>query len=374
MNEIEIRKVGSRKALKKFVDFPFQLYKDNAYWVPPIKSGEIKTLRRDKNPVFEYCEAEYWLAYRDNKPVGRIAGIINHHEVERWNARRARFGWIDFINDPEVSRLLIETVQNWSKAKGMSSLHGPMGFTNMDAEGMLTEGFEELSSMSAIYNYPYYADHMQKLSFLKSADLVQYEIQTPGEIPEKVERLTRLVLQKYGLHLLKPQKVKEIQPYIEKMFTTYNTSFHDIYGFTPLTKKQINYYSKKYLRLIRPDLVSLVIDTQDDVVGFGITMPSLAIALQRAKGSLLPFGYFHLMRALSKNDIVQMYLVGVRPDYQAKGLLAMIYQELHATFIKNGIRLLRTQPQLEDNLRAVSIWKNYDSRIYIRRRIWMKEI
>jgi hypothetical protein len=374
MNEIEIRKVDSLKALKKFVDFPFDLYKGNKYWVPPLKSGEIKTLSKDKNPVFDYCEAEYWMAYRDNKPVGRIAGMINRHEVERWNARRARFGWMDFIDDPEVSRLLIETVQNWSRTKGMTSVHGPMGFTNMDAEGMLIEGFDEISSMSTIYNYPYYADHMQKLGFRKSADLVQYEIRTPGEIPAKVERLTSLVLQKYGLHLLKPQKVKEIQPYIEKMFLMYNAAFHDIYGFTALTEKQIDYYSKKYLKLIRPDLVSMVIDTQDEVAGFGITMPSLALALQKANGSLLPFGYFHLMRALRKNDMVQMYLVGVRPDYQGKGLLAMVYQELHATFIKNSIKLLRTQPQLEDNLRAVTIWKNYDSRVYIRRRVWIKDV
>jgi ribosomal protein S18 acetylase RimI-like enzyme len=374
MNDIDIIKVDSLKDLKRFVNFPFQLFKGNAYWVPPLKSGEIKTLSKDKNPVFDFCEAEYWMAYRNNKPVGRIAGMINRHEVERWNVRRARFGWFDFIDDMEVSRLLIETVQNWSKAKGMTSLHGPMGFTNMDSEGMLIEGFEEISSLSAIYNYPYYADHMQKLSFRKSADLVQYEIKTPGVIPEKVERLTGLVLQKYGLHLLKPHKVKELQPYIEKMFSMYNTAFHDIYGFTALTKNQIDYYSKKYLRLIRPDLVSLVIDSQDDVVGFGITMPSLALALQKANGSLLPFGYIHILRALRKNDIVQMYLVGVRPDYQGKGLLAMVYQELHATFIKKGIKLLRTQPQLEDNLRAVSIWKNYDSRVYIRRRVWIKEI
>ena len=374
MNEIEIREVDSLKALKKFVDFPFQLYKGNTYWVPPIKSGEIKTLRKDKNPVFEYCEAEYWMVYRDNKPVGRIAGIINHHEVERWNARRARFGWIDFIDDPEVSRLLIETVQNWSKGKGMTSLHGPLGFTNMDSEGMLMAGFEEISSMSAIYNYPYYVDHIQNLGFRKAIDQVQYEMRTPSEIPEKVVRLTSIVLQKYNLHLLKPRKVKELRPYIEKLFLMYNTAFHDMYGFTALTDRQIEYYSKKYLRLIRPDFVSLVIDSSDDVVGFGITMPSLSRALQKTKGSLFPFGFIHLMRALRKNDIAQMYLVGVRPDYQGKGLLALVYQELTAKFINTGIKLARTNPQLEDNLRAVSIWKNYDSRVYIRRRVWIRDM
>jgi len=374
MNEIEIRKVISRKDLKKFVDFPFQLYKGNAFWVPPLKSDEIKTLCKDKNPVFEFCEAEYWIAYCDNKPVGRIAGIINHHEVERWNARLARFGWIDFIDDQEVSRILIETVKNWSKAKDMTCLHGPLGFTSMDAEGMLIEGFEEISSLSAIYNFPYYADHMQILGFRKATELVQYEISIPSAIPEKVERLTRIVLQKYGLHLLKPRKVKELRPYKEKMFMMYNTAFHDLYGFTALTERQIDYYSEKYLRMIRPDFVSLVIDAQDDVVGFGITMPSLSRALQKTKGSLLPFGFIHLLRALRKNDMVQMYLVGIRPDYQGKGLWALIFQDLYMTFIDNGIKLAQTLPQFEDNLKAVSLWKNLDSRVYIRRRCWILDM
>jgi hypothetical protein len=374
MNKIEIRKVESRADLKKFVDFPFQLYKDNLYWVPSIKSDEIRTLRKEKNPVFEYCEAEYWMAYHDNKPVGRIAGIINYHEIERWNARRARFGWIDFTDDPEVSTLLIKTVEDWSKAKGMNILHGPLGFTNMDSEGMLIEGFEELSSMSAIYNYPYYVDHIKNLNFRKSMDQVQYEIRTPDKIPEKVERFSRIVLLKYGLHLLKPKNLKELRPYVAKMFVLYNTSFYDIYGFTALTQKQMDYYSKKYLKIIRPDFTSFVIDSKDDIVGFGITMPCLAKALQKSHGSLFPFGFIHLLRALRKNDVAHLYLVGVRPDYQGKGLLALIYQELNLTYIKNGIRLSRTNPQHEDNLKAVSIWKNYESRIYIRRRCWIKEI
>jgi hypothetical protein len=374
MNEIEIRKVDSVKTLKRFVDFPFHLYKDNAFWVPPLRSSEISTLRKDKNPVFEYCEAEYWIAYRDNRPVGRIAGIINRHEVERWNASKARFGWFDFIDNAEVSRLLIETVENWGKAKGMTSLHGPMGFTNMDAEGMLTEGFEEISSMSAIYNYPYYADHMQKLGFRKSADLVQYEIKIPAEIPEKVERLTRIVLEKYELRMLKLLKSRDIIPYAPKIFAMYNESFYDLYGFTALSEKQIEYYTNKYLRFILPEYVSLVVDVKEDIVGFGITMPSLARAIQKSKGYLLPFGFYYLLKALKKNDTIQMYLVGVRPDYQGKGILALIYNELNKTYLEKGIKVALTQPQLEDNLKAVAIWKNYDSRVNIRRRLWIKDI
>jgi hypothetical protein len=374
MDNLEIRPVRSQKDLRRFVDFPFQLYKSNPCWVPPIKSDENKTLSKKLNPVFEYCEAEYWLAVKDGKIVGRIAAIINLHEVERWNKRVARFGWFDFIDDEEVSALLIETVKNWARDKGMTSIQGPMGFTSMDSEGMLMEGFDEMSSLSAIYNYPYYADHMRKLGFSKGADLVQYEIVIPKEIPEKVERLMKLVLEKYQLHLLKPLTVKALQPYIRKMFLLYNESFHDLFGFTALTEKQIEYYTKKYLRLIRPDLISLVIDKEDDIVGFGVCMPSLAKALRQTKGYLYPFGFLHLIKAIKKNDEVQMYLIGVKPEYQGKGLLALIYQELHSTYIKCGFKIARTQPQLDDNLKAVSIWKNYNSRIYIRRRVWTCDI
>jgi hypothetical protein len=215
---------------------------------------------------------------------------------------------------------------------------------------------------------------MQKLGFAKATDLVQFEMEIPEKIPEKVERLTKLVLEKYKLRLLKPKTVNELKPYIRKMFKLYNNSFRDLYGFTALTDKQIVYYTKKYLGLIRPDLVSLVIDNDDEIVGFGIAMPSLSVALQKARGSLYPFAFLHLLKAMRINDVVQMYLIGVKPEYQGKGLLALIYQELHSTFVRCGFKIARTQPQLEDNLKAVSIWKNYKSRIYIRRRVWTKEI
>ena len=371
--EIEIRKVNSRKDLKKFVDFPFQLFKGNAFWCPPLKFDEINTLRKDKNPAFDYCEAEYWLAYQNGKPVGRIAGIINHNEIKRWNANLVRFGWIDFIDDPDVSRTLVETVINWGKSKGMTGIHGPLGFTDMDAEGMLMEGFDEISSLSAIYNFPYYIDHFQKLGFRKSVDWVQYEIKIPSEVPDKVDRLTKVVLQKYDLHLLNAVRKKDLLPYITKLFLLYNEAFHDIYGFTALTGKQIDYYKKLYFDFIRPEFVSMVIDAKDEVVGFGITMPSLAKALQKANGSLFPFGFIHLLRAIRKNHIIHMYLVGVHPDYQGKGLLALVYHELNKAYLKAGITLARTHPQLEENVKAVSIWKNYDSRIHIRRRCWIMD-
>jgi len=372
MSEISISKVSTRKDLKRFVDYPFQLFKGNKFWVPPLKFDEINTLRKDKNPAFGYCEAEYWLAYRDNKPVGRIAGIINQKESERWNTRLVRFGWIDFIDDAEVSRILIDAVSEWGRGKGMTGIHGPLGFTDMDPEGMMVEGFDQISSLSAIYNFPYYNDHMERLGFRKATDWVQFEINIPGEIPEKVERMTRIVLQKYDLHLLKPRKTKEIIPYALKMFAMYNEAFNDLYGFTALTTEQMDYYTRQYFGFIRPEFVSMVLDAKDDVVGFGITMPSLSLALQKAKGSLFPFGFIHLLRAMRKNDTIHMYLIGVRPDYQGKGILALIYHELNKEYLAAGITLARTHPQLEENLKAISIWKNYDARVNIRRRCWIR--
>jgi len=374
MKEIEVREVISRRELKKFVDFPFQLYNGNAYWCPPLKYKEINTLSKDRNPAFDYCEARYWIAYQDGKPVGRIAGIINHNEIRCWNYRMVRFGWIDFIDDIEVSRNLLERVMDWGKSKGMTGIHGPLGFTNMDAEGMLIEGFDEISAMSTIYNFPYYKDQMQKLGFRKATDWVQYEINIPAEIPDKVDRMTRIVFRKYNLHLLKPRNTKDILPYVNKMFTLYNTAFEKIYGFTPLTGNQIDYYTKLYLGFIRPEFISLVIDAKDDVVGFAITIPSLSKALQKANGSLFPFGFIHLLYALRKNTVATMYLIGVRPDYQGKGLLALIYHEMNKVYLKAGITLAMTHPQMEENLKAVSIWKNYDSRLNIRRRCWVQDI
>ena len=374
MGNTEVRKVSTRKDLKKFVDFPFSLFKGNQFWVPPLKFDEINTLRKDKNPAFDYCEAEYWLAYQNNIPVGRIAGIINRNENELWKTCLVRFGWIDFIDDEEVSRILIETVKEWGRSNGMTGVHGPLGFTDMDPEGMLIEGFDQISSLSAIYNFPYYQEHMERLGFRKSTDWVQLEIKVPAEIPEKVERMTRIVLQKYDLRLLKPRNAKEIRPYAIKMFTMYNDAFRELYGFTALTRKQMDAYTKQYFGFIRAEFVSLVLDSKDDVVGFGITMPSLSIALQKAKGKLFPFGFVYLLRAMRKNDTIHMYLVGVRPDYQGKGILALVYNELTKAYIDAGIKITRTHPQLAENFKAISIWKNYEGRINIRRRCWIKNL
>lgn len=373
MNLTEVRPVNSKQDLKRFVAFPFQLYKGNPYWCPPLTFDEIRTLSKEQNPAFEFCEAQYWMAFQNGKPVGRIAGIINHREPGIWGTKLVRFGWIDFIDDQEVSRTLIQTVVEWGKSKGMTGIHGPLGFNDMDPEGMLIEGFEEVSGMAAIYNYPYYVDHMKAMGFRKAADWVQLEIRVPGTVPEKIDRMTRIVVNKYHLHLLKVRNSKELFPYAAKLFLMYNEAFRNLYGFIPLSDRQITFYTKQYFGFIHPDFISLVLDDKEEVVGFGVTMPSLSRALQKANGTLLPFGFLYLMKALKVNDTVHMYLVGVRPDYQEKGVLSLVYQELTQAFIRKGIRVARTHALLENNARVLSIWKNYDGRVNIRRRCWIRD-
>jgi len=369
---IEVVTVKTKKDLKRFITFQNELYRGNQFWCPPMRMDEMNTLSRDKNPAFDFCEAEYWLACRGGKIVGRVAGIINHKANDRWNEKLVRFGWIDFIDDPEVSRILIETVIVWGKSKGMEGIHGPLGFSDMDNEGMLVKGFDEMATMASIYNYPYYVDHMEKLGFHKAVDWVQYEFEIPQSIPDKVERMAALIREKYKLRLIKTTKAKELLPYAPKMFKTLNAAFSELYGYTALSEKQIATYVKAYFGFIRPEFVSFVVDEQDEVVGFGISMPSLTKALQKCDGKMFPFGFLYVLRAIRKNDVIDMYLNGVRPDYHGKGVNALYYNEMHRAYIKNGIRKAVTNPQLEENAKALTIWKNFNGRQHLTRRCWVK--
>lgn len=369
---IELLKVTSKKELKRFIAFQNQLYKGNQFWCPPMRMDEMNTLSRDKNPAFDFCEAEYWIAYRGKEMVGRIAGIINHKANERWNEKMVRFGWIDFVDDQDVSRVLIDTVKEWGKSKGMQGIHGPLGFSDMDNEGMLIKGFDELATLASIYNYPYYVTHMEKLGFEKAADWVQYEFEIPPTIPEKVDRLSQLVQEKYKLRLIKAKKAKELLPYAPKMFRTLNEAFRDLYGYTALTQKQVDMYIKAYFSFVRPEFISFVVDEQDEVVGFGISLPSLTKALQKCDGKLFPFGFLYMLQAMRKNDTIDMYLNGVRPDYQSKGVNALYYNEMHRAYIKYGIKKAITNPQLEENAKALTIWKNFNGRQHLTRRCWIR--
>ncbi len=371
---IEIRKVASQKDLKKFIDFPFLLYSGNKFWCPPLRFDEISILDKRKNPAFEFCEAEYWMAYKDGKPVGRIAGIINPKANERWMEKLVRFGWIDFMDDPEISGTLIRTVEDWGREKGMTGIHGPLGFSDMDPEGMLIGGFDQMSNMSAIYNFPYYPVHMERLGFRKAVDWVQYDFTVPANVPEKIERMALLVAEKYNLRTLKAKRAKELQPYAGKVFQLLNKAFFDLYGFAPLSPKQVAIFIKQYFGFIRAEFVSIVLDSNDEIVAFGISLPSLTKAFQKAKGRLFPFGFLHILKAMKRNDTVTMYLVGVHPDYQAKGALSLVFRDLTQAYIDHGFKKAVTHPQLEANLKALAVWKNYEGKQNIRRRCWIKEI
>jgi len=372
--EIVIKKVTSRHDLKKFISFPYKLYAENKYWVPPLRFDEMNTLSKDKNPAFDFCEAKYWLAHKEGKIVGRIAGIINNRYIEKWGNKYARFGWIDFIDDKEVAKTLLDTVENWAKEKGMEAIEGPLGFTDLDYEGMLVEGFEELGTMAAIYNYPYYPEHIEKHGYQKEVDWVEFEIKTPKEVPEKIERIANIALKRNHLKVLKTRKRKDLLPYAKDMFNVLNMSYENIFGFVPLTEKQIDVYVKQYFGFIRPEYISMIFDKDDRVAAFGITMPSFSKALQKTNGRLFPFGFIHLLRAMKNNDVIDLYIIGVRPDLQGKGVNAIMFNELIKIIVNNKFVKAETNYELENNYKVQAQWKYFEKRQHKRRRCYIKHI
>lgn len=373
---IEIKEVKTKRELRKFVKFHIELYKDNPYHVPGLISEEMMTLSEDKNPAFENCEAIYFLAYKNGKVAGRIAGIIVHESNRIWKQRHARFGFVDFTDDDEVVDGLFNAVIAWAKAKGMKALHGPMGFTDLDHEGMLIDGFDQLGTMAAIYNHPYYPRHLERMGFGKDQDWNEFKIYIPDGIPEKHLRIGEIVKQKYGLRVLKFKRRKEIWPYANKIFETLNAAFEPLYGFTPLTPKQIEYYVKMYIPMLRLDLVTIIVREADDaVVGFGISLPSMSDALRKAKGSLFPFGFIYLLKALhSKPNIVDLYLTGVLPEYQNKGVNALLFNDLIPEYIRMGTEYAESNLELATNTAVQSQWKYFKTEHHKTRRAFIKEI
>jgi GNAT superfamily N-acetyltransferase len=374
MENIEIKEITKKYSLKSFISFPDKLYKSNKYRVPQLHSFERSSLLKEKNPAFDFCDARYWLALKDDKIVGRIAGIVNHKSNEIWNEKYIRFGWFDFIDDLDVSAALISTVEDWAKSLNMVAIHGPLGFSDMDLEGMLVEGFDEIGTQATIYNYPYYPVHMDNHGFLKDVDWIQYNIKVPKNVPQRVKRISALVLKKYGLRILNAKKSKDILPYAKSMFQTLNEAFEHLYGYVPLTEKQIESYTKDYFSIIDTKYVCLVLDKHDEVVGFGISILSLSKALQKAKGKLIPFGFIHIFKALKKNDTVDMLLQGVKPHYQKKGVAAVFYNKLMQAYIDNGIKTAISSHVLEGNKQSIQMFVSYDSRQHLRRRVYKKYI
>lgn len=374
--ETIIKKVSTKSELKKFIRFNYELYKDNPYSVPDLYEDMLSTFS-DKNPAMEFCQAEYFLAFQEGKIAGRIAAIINHRANERWNEKTVRFGWIDFIDDISVSKALLEAVENFGRKHGMTRMEGPLGFTDMDAEGMLLEGFDLPSTMATIYNHPYYPVHMEKLGWEKAADWVEFRLIVPDKIPEKMIRISEIVKKKYGLHTVKiTRKLIKERHYGQRIFDLINNSYKDLFGFTSLTQGQIDKYVKTYLGLLNLEMVSLIEDAQGELIGVGISMGSLSAALQKAKGKLFPFGWYHILRALKlkQPDTLDLLLVGIKPEYQNKGVNSLLFTDLIPIYIKNGYKWCETNPELETNTAVQKQWEYFETESTRRRRCFKKEL
>lgn len=374
---IIIKKVSSKKELKTFIRFNYELYKGNPYSVPDLYDDMLNTFSSKKNAAFEFCEAEYFLAYKDNKVVGRVAAIINNRANQTWDKKEVRFGWIDFIDDEEVSSALLKAVEDWGKQKGMDTITGPLGFTDMDAEGMLIEGFDQLGTMATIYNYPYYPQHMEKLGFEKDADWVEFKLYVPDQLPEKFVRISEIILQKYKLKIKKLTR-KEIKEkhYGQKIFDLINEAYAPLYGFSKMTQGQIDQYVNTYLPLLDLRMVSIVETEDGELVAAGISMASLSKALQKAKGRILPFGWFYLLKALfiKRPKVLDLLLVGVKPEYQSKGVNALLFYDLVPTFKKMGFVYGESNPELEENKKVQAQWSAFESVQHKRRRAFKKAI
>lgn len=371
---LEIREVGTRADLKKFITFPFRLYTQNKFWVPPLLMDEKNNLNRGKNPAFDFCEAKYWLAFKNGNLAGRIAGIINHRYNEKVGKKTARFSYLDFIDDEEVSTKLFKTVESWAKDNGAEFIHGPLGFTDMDPEGMLIEGFDELGTIATIYNHPYYQNHIEQLGYEKEIDWIEYELYPTKDIPEKIERIANTVLERYKLRVLKVKKAKELLPYAHQIFEVLNSAYENIHGFVSLTEKQIDLYVKQYFGFIKPDFVPVIVNEENQVVAFGISMPSLSKAFQKIRGRLFPFGFLEILKAIKNNSRADLYLTGVRPDYQDKGVNAVLICEMNKTYRKHKIAVVESNPELESNSKVQAQWRLYERRQHKRRRCYVKQL
>ena len=375
---VEIKKVTTKSELKRFIRFNYEFYKDNPYSVPDLYDDMLNTFSPKKNAAFEFCEADYFLALRDGKIVGRVAAIINRRANEKWNRKTVRFGWIDFIDDMEVSTALIDTVKQWGKERGMTEIEGPLGFTDMDAEGMLVEGFDQLSTMATIYNYPYYPQHMERLGLSKSADWVEMKIYVPDAIPERHRRISDIIAKRYNLHIRKLKSKKEVRQsgVAHDIFRLINDAYTPLFGYSRMTERQIDQYVKMYVPVLDLRMVSIVENEQNEIVAVGISMASLSRALQKAKGRLLPFGWYHLLKALmwKRPKVLDLLLVAVRPDYQGKGVNALLFTDLIPVYKELGFEYAESNPELEMNEKVQNQWQYFKTEQHKRRRCFKADI
>ena len=371
---IIIKEITSEKELRTFIKFPDKLYAENKYYIPTLHKSEFITLDRTQNPAFEFCDARYWLAYINNQVVGRIACIINHKYNDLHNKKYARFGWLDFIDNENVLKKLMQTVENLAKQNNAKFLHGPLGFSSFDASGVLIEGFNELPTSFSHYNFPYYSELIEKIGYKKDVDWIEYNVKVPNEIPDNFVRSAEILKIRYKLHSAELKKKNDIAGYTTQIFNLINSEYKNLYAFSELSDKQIAELKKEFIVLLNPEYVSIILNETNELIAFGITIPSLAKALQKSKGKLYPFGILRILYALRKNDTVDSLLIAVKKEFQNKGLHAIIFNDLFQTFKKRGITNLETTRELEENNKVKQLWNRFEHRQHKRARCYIKKL
>ncbi|WP_026729179.1 GNAT family N-acetyltransferase [Flavobacterium denitrificans] len=371
---ITIKEAKTKKELTEYIKFPFSLYKDNPYWVPPIIADELESFDKTKNPAFDNAEAYFYMAYKNNELVGRITAIINWSEVNNQHKRKVRFGWFDVIDDIEVTKALLEKVYELGRKHNLEHAEGPMGFSNLDKVGVLTEGYDQIGTMITWYNHPYYVTHFEELGFQVEKQYIESIFPFSNVKPEFFQKATALIKKRYELKTLTFTKTKDIMPHVDKMFDLFNESYEKLASFVAISDIQKEYFKKKYISFINPEYIKFVVDKNDNLIAFSIVMPSFTEALQKIKGKLFPFGFLHLLKARKHSKDVVFYLIGVHPDYQNKGVTALIFDEYYKTFSEKGIRNCIRTPELLENNAIHLLWKNFDPIIHCQRKTYLKNL
>jgi len=370
-----LRHVESRRDLSVFIAFPTRLFRGNPYYVPALRFDERNTLAPAKNPAFEFCEASYWLAERDGRIVGRVAAIINRRYIEKWGNKYARFGWVDFVEDFEVAQALIGAVESWARERGMEGLHGPLGFTDLDREGLLVEGFDRVATLATIWNPPYYADYLERLGYAKDTDWVEFLIPVPDEVPEKVRRVNEILAKRTGVRIFEWKSKKALAArYAKDLFALIDEAYAGLYGTTPLSPRQVEAYTAQYFGFVDPRFTKVLVDEEERLVGFGIAMPSLSRALQKGRGRLFPLGWLYLLSALRKPEILDLYLVGVKKEWQSRGIVALLLSSINESAREAGIKFAESNPELEDNKAVHGLWNAHERSCHKRRRVYLKSL
>jgi len=371
---IEIREVKTAADMRKFVSLPYRVFRDFPQWVPEVRSEEKAMMLPEKNPSLKNCETVSFLALKDGKTAGRVMAILNKPANEVWNEKAVRFWMLDFIEDFEAAQALFAAVEEWAREKGMTRVQGPLGFCDLDKQGMLVDGFGEQDLAITIYNPPYYPQYMERMGYVKKYDWLEFQVMTPKKPSERLERLAGIIMKRNKFNLLPLRTTKDIYPYLDEAFEVLNAAFKVLPGVVPLSREMADKYITEYIKYISPDYLCVVMDKDQKIAGFGVAVPSLGQAIRKSKGRLLPFGILRMMRALKHNDSLDLYFIAIRPDMQNTGVPAVILNEFTKNGIKQGIRFAETGPELEENTRVQALWKEFESRQHRRRRCYMKDL